>query len=245
MLNLDDRYLPAKTCVYIALIVYIFICNIPNVLADSVHYKDSVSSKTDSVHQLPTNLNEISLTKLKSLKKELESKSEQLWPTQNALDISEKKLLNSLIAYDNVRLQIAEVIIKLVDEYNVTGSYKKKLLGYCDTFSTRIKPARNNVHSLNGYKVYGTHFAVAYISLLYTFKENPTFQSKYMKDINDPKSTIGNYRRELAISYGEIEKVQKEYESITIAKKLHESILQLDKEINLRKEKLIAHHKVD
>ncbi len=245
MLNLNNQYLPVKTCVYILLFMSIFICNIPKVLADSVHYKNSISSKANSVHILPTNLNEFSLTKLKSLKKGLESKSEQHRPTQKALEISEKKLLNSLIAYDNVRLQIAEVIIKLVDEYNVTGSYKKKLLGYCDTFSTRVKPAQNSVHSLNGYKAYGTHFAVAYISLLYTFKENPIFHTKYMNDINDPKSTIGKYRRELMISYGEVEKVQKEYESNKLAQKHQESILQLNKEINLRKENLIAHHKVD
>ena len=210
-----------------------------------MHNKDPVSSKTDSVHVLPTNLNENSLTKLKLLKKELESKLELLRPTQKALEISEKKLLNSLVAYDNVRLQIAEVIIKLVDEYNLTGSYKKKLLGYCDTFKKNIKPARSNVQTLDAYKVYGTHFAVAYISLLYTFKENPTFHTQYMNDINDPKSTIGKYRRELAISYGEVEKAQKEYESIIIAQKIQESILQLDKEIYMRKEKLIAHHKVD
>ena len=245
MLNLDDKYLPTKTCAYIALFVCISICNISNVLADSVHYKDSASSKVDTVYLLPTNLSEISLTKLKSLKKEFESKSEQLRLTQKTLEISEEKLLNSLIAYDNVRLQIEEVIIKLVDEYNVTGSYKKKLLGYCDTFSTRIKPAQNSVHSLNGYKVYGTHFAVAYISLLYTFKENPTFHTKYMNDINNPKSTIGKYRRELMVSFGEVEKAQKEYESIQVAQKLQELILLLNKEIKLREENLIAHHKVD
>ena len=246
MLNKISQNFSAKSCVYTILFVSVLICNIPpNVFADSVHYQGPELSETNSVQVLPTNLSEIPITVLKLLKKERKSKLELFQPIQKSLEASEKELLDSLIAYDDVRLQIAEIIIKLVDEYNVTGSYKKKLLGYCDTFNTNIKPARSNVQTLEAYKVYGTHFAVAYISLLYTFRENSAFHSKYMSDINNPKSTIGKYRRELAVTYQEVKKAQKVYESILVARKINESIMQLDKEINTRKTRLISQYSAD
>ncbi len=240
MLNVFNRNIFKKTHIYNLLFLPLFICNVSNVFADSMHYKHSASNITNSVSIFPNNLKEITYTKLKSLKRELESKSDPLLQTQNALNSSEKKLLNSLFAYDNVRLQIAEVIIDLVEEYNVTGNYKKKLLGYSTTFNSRIKPARNNVRTLDEYKAYDKHFAVAYISLLYTFKENPDFYENYMRDINNLESTIGKYIKQLATAYGELEKSQHEYVSILTAQKNKELIVKIDNEIKIRKARIIS-----
>ena len=87
ILNIINRNVFVKACVCISLFVSILIYNITDVLTDYVHYKNSVSSKANSMQILPINLNEISLAKLKSLKKEFESKSEQLRPTAPRIDI--------------------------------------------------------------------------------------------------------------------------------------------------------------
>lgn len=245
MLNVNGQYLLAMTSKRISFCVCLFVISISNTFADSGHYKVPESIETKSAYDLPTNLDETSLAKLMLLKKQCNSNLKLLQPFKIDLGTSEVKLLGRLIAYDNIRLKISEVIIKLVDEYNVTGSYKKKLLGYCDTFSGNIKHAQDSVRTLAEYKVYGTHFAVAYISLIYTFKENPIFYAKYERDIKDPESTIGIFISELADSYREVEKAHKEYESALLAQKIRQSIAQLDKEINLRKSRLITQYNAD
>ena len=239
MSSLNYQTICAKTCVYIALFTIVSIFNLPNVFADSLHYKDPAVSKTIASYAPPTNLTEISLGKLIVLKNEHESALQLLKLNKTQATI-ELELLNALIAYDDVRLQIPEIITKLVDEYKVTGNYRKKLLGYCDTFDNKIKQARITVQTLDEYKVYSTHFAVAYISLAYTFKEDPSFYKQYTNDINNPKSTIGNYRKELAISYKKVEKAHKDYQAIVIEQKLEESLVKLNKEIEQRKTRLLV-----
>ena len=245
MLNVNGQYLLAMTSKHISFCVCLFIISISNTFADSGHYKDPESTETKSAYVLPTNLNEVSLAYLILLKKQRNSKLALLHSVKNDPRTSEVNLLRKLITYDNIRLKISEVIIKLVDEYKVTGSYKKKLLGYCDTFSGNIKHAQDSVRTLAEYKVYATHFAVAYISLIYTFKENSIFYAKYARDVKDPESTIGIYLNELAGSFEEVEKAHKQYELELFAHKIRQSIAQLDKEINLRKSRLITQYNAD
>ena len=196
--------------------------------------------KTISSYALPQDLAEISLEKLVTLREEREAALWLLTPDKKLHASIEQTLLNTLLAYDDVRLQIADIIIKLVDEYKVKGRYRKKLLGYYDTFSNKIKNARNTVHTLDEYKVYSTHFAVAYISLVYTFKENASFYSQYTNDLYNPESTIGKYRKKLALSYQEVEQANKKYEAVVVVQKVEGSIALLKKEINRRQTKLLV-----
>lgn len=196
--------------------------------------------KTISSHALPQNLAEISLEKLVALRKEREAALGLLTSDRKSRASIEQALLNTLFAYDDVRLQIADIITRLVDEYKVKGRYREKLLGYCDTFNIRIKNARNTVHTLDEYKVYSTHFAVAYISLVYTFKEDASFYNQYTNDIGNPESTIGKYRKKLTLSYQEVEQANKEYKAVVIVQNIKKSIALLKKEIDWRQTRLLV-----
>ena len=229
----------------IYLFALIFICSMSIVSADSQHNQTATKEKDNPLYLSLGNLSDISLVELKQIKQTRNLKIASLLHSVETLETSEGKLLKSLIAYDDVQLQIADIILKLTDEYKVTGKYKKKLLGYSKTFKTRIKPARGNLQTLDEYKVYSTHFSVAYISLLYAFKENPKFYQQYMNDINDPVSTIGKYRRELAILFRKVEQAQKEYESMVTVRDLEQSVEQLDREIKVRETRLSAQYRVD
>ncbi len=240
MSNIDHQNIYTKTFLHIALFVIFFICTIPHVFADSLHYENPTVTKTIAAYGLPENLSDISHEKLIVLKNELESALQSLKLNQKSLATIEQELLNTLIAYDDIRLQVSEIITKLVNEYDVTGDYKKKLLGYCDTFNNKIKQARNTVQTLDEYKAYSTHFAVAYVSLVYTFKQDPTFYKHYTSDINDPESTIGKYQKELATSYKKVEQANKNYEAIIIAQELEKSLVKVKNEIKQRKTKLLV-----
>ena len=228
----------ALVCIVFFIIVSIF--NSSQLLADVLHSRSSPKHKTISSYALPQDLSGISLEKLVALREEHEAALWLLTPDKKLHAYIEHTLLNTLLAYDDVRLQIADIIIKLIDEYEVNGRYREKLLGYCDTFNNKIKNARNTVHTLDEYKVYSTHFAAAYISLVYTFKENASFYRQYTNDIYNPESTIGRYRKELALSYKEVEQANKEYEAIIVVQKVEESIALLKKEISRRQARLLV-----
>lgn len=240
MLSVCYQNLPANWRGFLSLFVLVFICN-TSVHADFGHHNSELE-QSYSVDALPENLEKIPLQQLVALKKARYSKLRLLNPKAKALAISENDLLDSLIAYDNIRLKIADVIKRLIDEYHVSGSYKKKLLGYCRTFNTQIKNAQGKVKSLAEYKVYGTHFALAYVSLIYTFKENPEFFAQYQRDIGNTESTLGVYVSELNSSYREVEQARRDYDAILAAQQIERSITKLDHEIVKRRMKLIAQY---
>ena len=229
-----------QTCVCIAFFIVVSIFNSPQVLADISHSKNPPTQKTIASYAVPKDLAETSLGKLVALREEREAALGLLAPDKKSHASIEQTLLSTLLTYDDVRLQIADVIIKLVDEYKVKGRYREKLLGYCDTFSNKIKNARNTVHTLDEYKVYSTHFAVSYISLVYTFKENASFYAQYTNDLYNPESTIGKYRKKLALSYQGVEQANKEYEAVVVVQKIEKSIALLKKEINRRQTRLLV-----
>ncbi len=212
------------------------------VYADFGHRNDTQSNQFALLEELPVNLDNYTLAELLDLRKQHYSQLQSIQDKSNSLKTSERKLLSQLLAYDNIRLKITDVIKKLIDEYNVHGAYKKKLLGYCQTFNTTIKTARNSVQTLTEYKMYGVQFALVYASLVYTFKENPEFYTSYQQDIENPDSTLGAYITELNQSYRKVELARKEYDVELAIQQLKQSIAKLDGAIVKRRTRLLTQH---
>lgn len=238
---ITQQFVHTKKYSYFFLIV--ILCNSSVTYADSILTKHQTSN-TYQAYVLPNTTN-TSLNELYQLKTKYESTLQSLNITNSDLVKNDELFLQSLIAYDDIRLNISDVIVKLVDKYNVDGEYKMKLLGYSDTFNSKIKKARKSVNTLEEYKTYSTHFSVVYISLLYTFKENEAFYTQYRQDIYKPSSILGKYQHELSISYKEVEKAHKNFQLALHANNLKNIITQLNNVINARNIELSAHSDID
>ena len=244
MLNDSNLYIPVKKS--ILLLSLVLISNVSNVFSDLAHSGNSYSD-TDlryNIIELPSRLREASLPTLESLRDEMELNGGTRNVSRKALSESEEKLLDTLLMYDDIKLNIVPTIIKLIQEYNVAGKYKERLLGYCDTFSEKIKQSRLDVHSLAAYKLYSTHFSIVYVSLIYTFKENPGFYARYKRDLGDPSSTIGRYISQLNLAYKHVEMADKIYQTQLIATKNKASLDKLNREIALRQSRLNSQYSV-
>lgn len=241
MFSVSCQKLPANSSGLLSLFVLVFICN-TSVYADFGHRNETRVNQSTSVEVLPVNLEILTLVELFELRKQHHSQLRSLQTKSVARHANEQKLLERLLAYDNVRLKIVDVIKSLIDEYKVHGEYQRKLLGYCQTFSTKIQTARNNVHTLAEYKVYGAHFALVYASLVYTFKENPDFYANYQRDIKDSESTLGAYINELNASYREVEQARNEYDAGLLVQQIERSIARLDREIVKHRTRLFSQH---
>ena len=223
----------AFTLLYKKIFAIILASNISCVFADS-QISFELVHKNREHEELINSIPQISLSELKPLKYKFQKELILLPTHDNTLAISEEKLLQQLIKYDTLCLKISEIIKQLVKEYRVTGSFKSKLLGFANTFQNSVKPAQNNINTLNGFISYKTHFAATYISFIYTINENTGFYAQYRKDINDPSSIIGSYRIDLKNSFDELEILHKSYLLSKKSYELKNLILIIDDEIRRR-----------
>ena len=146
-----------------------------------------------------------------------ENRSYNYGNPNNQSDLSQQELLNTLFAYDDVRLKITDVLAEIVDEYEITDDYKKKLLGFRDTFLDKVKPARSTITNLDQFKQYTHSYSVVYISLIYTFHEDEEFYKILSKDIVNPSTTIGKYTQELESSYKSLVLAEQAYKQASLA----------------------------
>ncbi len=118
---------------------------------------------------------------------------------ENNIDY-DKKLLAALLQYDDIRIQIVDVIDKIIIEYNVSNDIKKILLSYKDTFKNIIKDNRPLVNNLRDYKAYDFRLGSAYLAMMSAFhdtEERKLFYSRLVSDKKNVNTQIGAYNLKL------------------------------------------------
>ena len=193
--------------------------------AGTAHPKPSL--KQTSQH-LPEN---ISLKKAHLLKLKYEG---ELGNTTNT-SINEESFLSALLAYDNIRLEISEILLELVAEYQLSGDFAKKLTGFSHTFSTHVKDAQGQISNLAEYKAYSNTFALTYAALVYALHDDKSFYSRYSTDLKDPTSILGDYKQRLDIAYASLSEKHISYLDFNKKSQLENKISALEHLINSRK----------
>ena len=127
-LVLAIKFLPANSSGLLSLFVLVFICN-TSVYADFGHRNETRLNQSTSAEVFPVNLEILTLVELLELRKQHHSQLRSLQTKSDTPHASEQKLLERLLAYDNVRLKIVDVIKSLIDEYKVRGEIPKKIIG--------------------------------------------------------------------------------------------------------------------
>ena len=200
----------------------------PHPIIDS-NYISKYSYNLDSMET-----DDLQKTKL-TLKEYLNEKYSKNIETKESM---EKKLLNSLLEYDDVRIQISKVLDEVVIEYDVSEDIKKTILDFKDTFDMIIKDNRPLVKNLRDYKAYDFRLGSAYLAMMSAFHdtdEKKIFYSRLVKDKKDDKTSIGKYNKKLKLAQQKVNLVKKEMNNFSELSEIKSVIKKIDIEISKRK----------
>ena len=217
------------------------------IIAFSVHaggetIKSPILDRVEVLHKAPENMQELSLEQLEI---EKQTRQRDLAVIKEASDepkVAKQKLLKTILNHDDQRLEIANVIPVLIEDYEIEGDFKKSLLGYSETFNVDMREARKNVHTLEDYKSYDFRFSAVYMSMMFKFNENKGFHERLMEDMKDKNSAIGKYLRELDKSYAKVEHDKYLIQNIYSTNELEQAIELIEAEIAKRKKAELSLH---
>ena len=149
----------------------------------------------------------------------------------------EKKLLDALLKYDDVRIQITKVIDEIIEEYQVNNEIRNILISFKETFKNIIKDNRPLVKNLRDYKAYDFRLGSAYLAMMSAFhetEESKKFYSKLVKDKKNSTTSIGRYNADLQSAQVNINIVKKEMEKLSEISDIQTVLANIEKEISGR-----------
>ena len=149
----------------------------------------------------------------------------------------EKKLLDALLKYDDVRIQITKVIDEIIVEYQVNSEIRNILISFKETFKNIIKDNRPLVKNLRDYKAYDFRLGSAYLAMMSAFhetEESKKFYSKLVKDKKNNTTSIGKYNADLQSAQININIVKKEMEKLSEISDIQAVLANIEKEISGR-----------
>ena len=149
----------------------------------------------------------------------------------------EKELLDALLKYDDVRIQITKVIDEIIVEYQVNSEIRNILISFKETFKNIIEDNRPLVKNLRDYKAYDFRLGSAYLAMMSAFhetEESKKFYSKLVKDKKNNTTSIGKYNADLQSAQININIVKKEMEKLSEISDIQTVLANIEKEISGR-----------
>ncbi len=198
--------------------------------------KSPILDRVKVLHKVPDNLDTLSLEQLHSARDSRQRDLEVIRQASDEPEVAKQQLLKTILAHDEVRLKIAQVIPEMIEDYKIEGKFRDSLLGYSNTFNVDMREARKNVHSIADYKSYDFRFSAVYMSMLFKFNEKPEFHKRLVSDMEDTNTAIGSYRKELDASYATVEHDKYLIQNIYSVNELEQAIAAIEEEISKRKQ---------
>ena len=149
----------------------------------------------------------------------------------------EKELLDALLKYDDVRIQITKVIDEIIVEYQVNSEIRNILISFKETFKNIIEDNRPLVKNLRDYKAYDFRLGSAYLAMMSAFhetEESKKFYSRLVKDKKNNTTSIGKYNADLQSAQININIVKKEMEKLSEISDIQTVLAKIEKEISAR-----------
>jgi len=181
------------------------------------------------------NIKDMRTKNLKEARQVLKNRLKEL-NYENDIDF-DAKLLESLLQYDDIRIQIVDVIDKIIIEYNVSNDIKKTLLSFQDTFKHIIKDNRPLVNTLRDYKAYDFRLGSAYLAMMSSFHdtdERKLFYTRLVEDKTNTKTEIGAYNKKLRDAQENVNLVKSERENFEEIIDIKNTLKKIENEIKKR-----------
>jgi len=196
--------------------------------------KSPILDRVKVLHKVPENLDSLSMEQLQTERDTRQRDLEVIQEASDEPEVAKQRLLETIMAHDDVRLTIAEVIPVMVDDYQIDGKLRDALMGYSNTFEVDMRKARKDVHTIEDYKSYDFRFSAVYMSMMFKFNENPDFHKRLVVDMENPETHIGKYRKQLNESYAKVEHDKYLIQNIYSVNELEQAIAAIDEEISKR-----------
>ena len=196
--------------------------------------KSPILDRIKVLHKAPENMESLSLEQLKEERANRVRDMEVIKEASDEPEMAKQKLLDSIMAHDEKRLNIVHVIPQMIEAYGIEGDFKETLMGYSSTFDNEIRAARKDVHSIDDYKSYDFRFSAVYMSMMFKFNENKNFHEKMVADMSDSSTAIGKYRKELDESYAKVSHDKYLIQNVYSVNELEQAISEIDVEIAKR-----------
>ena len=146
----------------------------------------------------------------------------------------EKQLLQALLIYDDERIQIIDIIPKIIEQYEVEGTLKEDLMNFRRTLIKIVEELRPEVTTLQRYKPYDFRLGVSYAAMMTIMQRKEEVRDRMLKDHKDPETTLGQHSQRLQVTYRAVQEARERLELGYQAETLKEQIDQIDTELRRR-----------
>ncbi len=222
-----------KGCFFAGVAYFSLVSLIPVVSAtqDSPHpvfdvteekYRAPIDLTSESLEDLLA-LKEFYLREMKILMQAVETKTDQ------------KKLFDALLEYDLKRLEIIQVIPKIVRVYGIRGELMQSLFKYRETIQHIYDDYHPQLETLEDYKAYDFRIGMAYASMFATIMNTDhELYQRLRNDMTNKTTTIGDYVESLDQSYINVERVNSEVREFHLVRQIDKELERINQEIEER-----------
>ncbi len=144
-------------------------------------------------------------------------------------------LLAALLAYDDERVRIVELIPQLIELYELDAEFAEDLMNFRDTMSRIVAELKPNVTNLQSYKPYDFRMGVSFAALMTIMQKQQAVRERMLRDQEDPDTLLGQYYRQLRSHYQEVEEARGKLEQGYKAQDIKEQVERIDAELQRRR----------
>ena len=147
----------------------------------------------------------------------------------------ESRLLAALLAYDDERVRIVELIPQLIELYELDAEFAEDLMNFRDTMARIVAELKPNVTSLQSYKPYDFRMGISFVALMTIMQEQQAVRTRMLSDQEDPDTLLGQYYRQTRSHYRAVEEARGRLEHGYRAEDLKAQIKRIDAELQRRR----------
>jgi len=146
----------------------------------------------------------------------------------------EEQLLQALLVYDNERIQIIDMIPKMIEQYEVEGTLREDLMNFRATLTKIVEELRPEVTSLQRYKPYDFRLGVSYAAMMTIMQKKQDVRDRMLQDHKDPETMLGQHSQRLQQTYRAVQEARERLELGYQTETLKEQIDRIDTELRRR-----------
>ena len=146
----------------------------------------------------------------------------------------ESELLRVLLVYDAERIQIIDIIPKMIEQYEVEGTLKEDLMNFRGALVKIVEELRPEVTSLQRYKPYDFRIGISYAAMMTIMQKQQVVRDRMLHDQKDPETMLGQHAQRLQETYRAVEEARQQLELGYQTETLKEQIDRIDFELKRR-----------
>ena len=143
-------------------------------------------------------------------------------------------MLQALLVYDDERIQIIDMIPKIIKQYEVEGTLREDLMNFRGALVKIVEELRPEVTTLQRYKPYDFRLGVSYAAMMTIMQRKQEVRDRMLQDHKNPETMLGRHSQRLKETYRLVQEARERLELRYQAETLKEQIDRIDTELRRR-----------